>query len=167
MKKLLILVLVLGVASTAHATLTPITSWVDGVCTWTLDQTAGKLIGTGTTATAYVGPWLSPSLGTITPEVAVPASDPWKAGLYRAAGDAGIIGLSAGLVQATAADNLTDLPDLAIGQWFGFDLTGDSNGEVQIQQWTGSEYETILQGIPEPVTLVLLGLGGLLLRRRK
>lgn len=77
---------------------------------------------------------------------------------------------------ATSAVTWAEGDDVDTGLWFTFDVTLDTTypGETD-----GSEYLTVdigynsvantvsLKVIPEPITIALLGLGGLFLRRRK
>ena len=177
MKKLLVLMLVLGLASSASAlvvdlraddvdtlavTLTPLSPTVEvsmysdtGVAgnyfrVLTVD-TAGTAGGIGTftalTPTANAGPDAS---------VTTPYFYSW-----------------AYLIEAKDADPGTD-PPLVAGEHFSFDYTATLfDGSQQIidlrvrdQAWTLIESMVITQ-IPEPTTIALLGLGSLFLRRRR
>ena len=168
MKKLLVLTLVLGMASMASATLTLIDTWVDGTVTWTLDLENLKVIGTGTELGPYAGPYLQAVLGSMAPTTVAELADGIKDGVYAIAGDLSSI-TAAGTFWLPAAEISNDpVVPQALGTWFEFDITPDQALDFQLQAYVGGEFINVLQGtVPEPMTLALLGLGGLFLRRRK
>jgi hypothetical protein len=176
MKKLLVLMIVLVTASIAHADLTAVTTWTDGICTWTLDLDDGKVYGTGTSVAGYLSPLIQQTSGTGRLDPTPSSSGPtYKDGTYNEAGDlgyfkdpyAGVSGYEGFYWQAEAGDGGSEvLPNQATGLWFEADV---GLGDFVMKYWSGTAMETALQGtiIPEPATLALLALGGLLLRRRK
>jgi hypothetical protein len=173
MKKFLILMLVLGVATAANAAL--IDSWSDGLgVTWqvTTDIDGSlDLLGTGAAATTYggygiylheggyVNSWITPS----------PAASGLlgKNGLYDAAGDLGDNSgpdIYGGYFIQAKDGNGSVAPNLAAGDWFLFDISSSAPGTAKLEIY--GQADTIIT-LPEPMTIVLLGLGGLFLRRRK
>jgi len=58
-----------------------------------------------------------------------------------------------------------------VGTWWDLTMHCDGPGDVTVDLYDSSGYILIdsltIQQIPEPITVALLGLGGLLLRRRK
>ena len=182
MKKWLILMLVLGLtvgltspASGVLVTLAPGTSpLVDGSVTWTV--VGGNIVAisdtNGITYDAQIGPLDN---GTI---VADPTYVNYNsvAGLSDDAGDAGYVAPNAtfiGYYDVGGNDALVDKPDQEPGQWFQFNVTtyAVSSGQdsMQLDVYTGPGWGLTgsINVIPEPMTIALLGLGGLLLRRRK
>jgi hypothetical protein len=165
MKKFLILMLVLCLASVANATFSSVTTWTDGDCTWTLDIGNGVVLGTGTAGNEYDSPYLVVSDGSMdeTPKAEL---DDFKDGVWAAAGDLGSI-TDGGSYYLCSSEESGEGTDVSAGKWFQFDVTY-SNDDFRLTYWDGDSYETALQGtIPEPITIALLGLGGLFLRRRK
>ena len=151
MKKLLVFMLVLGMTSFASAGL------IDGIVEW--DVVGWQLIGTGLDYGIYntnldIG-LLAPATGT----------DSGKAGTMNAAGNLGAV-TNYGIVWNAFADHL------AIGEgaqvpgetWFVFDILGV--GDVTFYDSSFIPIGASIH-VPEPISLALLGLGGLFLRRRK
>ena len=157
MKKLLALALVLGVAGMASAvvTLDPISPTINIGDTVTISVVAD--------ASGNYGGWLDPvdnGVGTfgdlvILPEAGADASkdfsfDPWW------------------LFEAKSFN--PDAPVLA-GAHFTIDFTGNAEGTATLALWDFDAANvlatTTITVVPEPMTLGLLGLGGLFLRRRK
>jgi hypothetical protein len=155
MKKMLVLTLVLGIASLATAGLTD--TYVSGDVTWTLDLGAGTMTGVSSSATAYQE-YLMVSVGTVNGTT-----------VYDAAGDAGAIttpyDYMAGYEQYYLINAEQVAPEgslFAAGTWFVFDVSG--NDEVTVLDGSGVQ---VMNATPEPATMALLGLGALVLRRRK
>ena len=161
MKKLLIFMLVLGMASAANATLT-----------WTLSYNEG----TGTVdvsvidhpiASTYIGLAVVAADGVLS-SFTIGADAPGNSAFVITYGDAGRS--EQGEIW-TMIDQTTpyEYPD---GSWLtaSFAFVGEAiSAEVYLDDWTGAAYQGHLDSItiPEPMTVLLLGLGGLFLRRRK
>ena len=173
MKKVIALVMVLSIASLASAALTEALSFVDGVgVTWTLDLTEGKVYGTGTALGTYEGAYLkkTSSVGSIAPTALDNlGAGAYKDGTYQAAGDLAGVADADPWWLATADESNDPAFDQALGLWFEFDVTAAGNGDIVVDIFAdGTLTEGALQGtIPEPATMALLGLGALVLRRKK
>jgi hypothetical protein len=163
MKKLIVLLLVLGIASLANATLSA-TPFTYGNVTWSVVN--DQLVGHGDSKGTYDG-GLVPS-ATITPDPTLtPAGLPTYDTGKKQGGDlASISGIASipGGYYTYAADS--GVGDQIVGDWFVFDLSGEQTVDVYDTSSGANKVGTITI-VPEPATLALLGLGGLLLRRRK
>ena len=169
MRKFLVVALVLGIASAANAVLI----YVDGS-----DPGESIEIGEGLTPViSVVGEDASSWLGYIIIEEGGTGALGNAVNL-DAAGDMGAVspyteaGWGSGY-ELTIAMSPGGTPAIAVGPQFTLDYTGGVLGEtVTISLFTDPEYVTpadsvTITVVPEPMTVILLGLGGLLLRRRK
>jgi hypothetical protein len=172
MKKLLMLMLILGMASAANAALSlelvgsPL---VDGAVTW--DVSGMQITGTGSGPTA--GKW-DGSLGPPTGSAILAAADTdvgAGAGYTVASG----IG-SCTVIYNTAAVSSQSLGATVqtAGVWFVLDVSGMSLNDTSTLDaynasngWQTPIGSMTIKAVPEPMTIALLGLGGLFLRRRK
>ena len=177
MRKLVILMLVLGMASFASAGLV-----------LTIEDTSGTVdpdtLVKGESYTVWVsgleadqsitGGVYGPA-GTAADWTKVSLSNPV---VEDAAGDTSgnsYVGAYFGYDFAAGDTSTAILPDGADGKWFSWDLDADAVGDfslllydyTNINQTTALSTTTGKVLIPEPMTIALLGLGGLLLRRRK
>ena len=167
MKKLLIFMLVLGMTSVASAALSAVSPYTDDIVTW--DVIGDQFVGHGDSLGTYNGMVWVTSGGSLTPN----ATTTKAAGVNNEAGDAGTVTAGTPGAYATyAADLSVDvLPNQAVGDWFVFDIAFDGPEMVvdiynASNQWVEPVGSVTI--IPEPMTIALLGLGGLfLLRRRK
>ncbi len=178
MRKLLILALVLGMASLATALPTITVSnpnpipgeviqvYVSGTAAEA--STSGGFIGgySGFVAVDYVAyGYLGGS-----PYLAI-APYPTVA---TAAGSYAAYGTSGGMEYFFAAHlpPWTEAKDVDVGVWFTFNVTATGTvGDVEvldlINPATSNIGQVTITIVPEPITMALLGLGGLFLRRRK
>jgi len=169
MRKFLVVALVLGIASAANA----VVIYVDGS-----DPGESIEIGEGLTPViSVVGEDASSWLGYIIIEEGGTGALGNAVNL-DAAGDMGAVspyaeaGWGSGY-ELTIAMSPGGAPAVAVGPQFTLDYVGGVLGEtVTISLFVDPEYGTpadsvTITVVPEPMTVILLGLGGLLLRRRK
>ena len=151
MKKLLVLMLVFGMTSFASAVT------VDGIVEW--EVVGAQLIGTGLEVGVYNS---NLDLDLITP---AGGTDSGKNGNTNAAGNLGAV-TNYGIVWNAFADHLAlgEGAQIADETWFVFDIVGEGLVFFYDSSFvpTGASIY-----VPEPMSLALLGLGGLFLRRRK
>ena len=190
MKKLLILMLVLGLTTVASATPTmsgdTVISTAGGTITITVAGTASEasedFIGGG--AGGYQGfiniDWATntyypDALGTVVTDNANVIVN----GNMGGSGSAGLI-VTVGtynyltFTALIAPGDWTEGTDVDSGDWFTFDVTIPSgvysNGDTILVDLTDEQASVVATHsiiVPEPITIALLGLGGLFLRRRK
>jgi hypothetical protein len=160
MKKLLVLMLVLGMVSMATAGL----SWVDGATATVNQGDVINLILSGNTTTG--GYWLD--LTAVDGSVSVTA-------LANAGGNATVTlyttGSYSGYAFVEASDTLEPFTN-AIGNQFNVavDSSGLALGDYILGADTlggNAQYLTLSVVVPEPISMSLLAVGGLFLRRRK
>jgi len=177
MKKLLVLVLVLGMVTSASATLTLVSSAGDK-----LDPTG--VMFPMTTVIGIYNDTAAPGQGLIT-GVAIPAVAPhamWTgtSHVYQppSLGGAntyyGVLdpGSGIGVVDLWSSDlAIASVDPYGIGILADFEFKCTALGDVVVTLYRDDLVTPInsitIHQVPEPVSMVLLGLGGLLLRRRK
>jgi hypothetical protein len=165
MRKLLILFFVLGLASTANALLIKV------------DDLEGESFEIDTQATITVisedtSNWLGYIIieeggaGSLeNPTVLDAAGDLGSAAPYTEAG------WGTGFELSASAGPLEN-PPVGVGTQFSLDYVGAIGDTATISLFVDPEYTTPVASVnvtvvPEPMTLILLGLGGLFLRRRR
>jgi hypothetical protein len=165
MRKILVLFLVLGMASAANATLIT----VDGQEGESFEvdvQTTITVVSED--ASSWLGYIIVEEGGAGSLENAVvldAAGDLGAAAAYTEAGWGTGFELSASM--GPAGD-----PAIAAGSQFSFDYVGVVGDTATISVFADPEYTTPIASVnvtvvPEPMTVILLGLGGLFLRRRR
>ena len=160
MKKLLIFMLVLGVASTASAV-----TVLDDI---RLDLSGTTLTVVGLTAGASFD-------GGIYDEAVTIESYTTPKTVNSNAGSLGAIDLFSGTgyngFDITVGSTGLEDPawPVVAGDWFTVEYSGDVGDVMQIYDYGVSATVAVgtLNIVPEPMTIALLGLGGLFLRRRK
>ena len=174
MKKFLVLMLVLGLTSSASAVLSNITLSLDGATPAPSDITLYPSdtviidIHHGATDTGlaylYFGP-IDDDVYTLSNAVVLdPAGDLKSYVQYVEAGYDGF--------EVTVDDTDPEvMPNITVGVIFEVTLHCEGAGDVAIALYD-SDFASVLDSmtihqIPEPMTVALLGLGGLFLRRRK
>ena len=176
MKKLLILALVMGVASTANATLTLVSSNGDTLDPAGVAYPMTTVIGIhNDTAAAGQGllTWLAipdadPGSWTGTANIHVPPQV--TGGEYNT--HYGVVDPGVGNVDLWESNmSVASTTPFGIGILTDFEFVCTDLGDVTITMYA-DDIATVLDTltihqIPEPITFALLGLGGLFLRRRK
>lgn len=174
MKKLLVLLLVLGVASSANAALTLVSSAGNS-----LDPTGVTF--PNTTVISIYNDTEAPGQGLLT-YLTIAAADPgsWAGtdviNVPPALGGTntyyGVVDPGIGLVDIWQSNlGVASTEDYGIGNLASFDFMCTGEGDVTITM-LADDLTTVIDSIriaqvPEPITFALLGLGGLFLRRRK
>jgi len=159
MKKLMILLLVLGIASVSNAAY--VLTWSADTLTLNIDETKVVTISSST-ADPY-GVWAMNDVSTVAEVTAVSA-------LANAGGNAAAtkdyMGYT-GWWYLEAMDVSEPFTTAAGAQW-SVSIKGLAEGTYNLSTDAyGTDDVLAVTVVPEPMTLVLLGLGGLFLRRRK
>jgi hypothetical protein len=163
MKKLLILLMVLGIVSAANALTYSASDFDTGNVTFKVVG-GNRLIGYGDVLGVWEG---QPQCGTSNISITLNGGDSGTAGLYNAAGNNGSV--AGGVLHAediAASQQVQDAP------WFEYAISGGNLNDTLVltwwvndEGWSSVGTQTIT-AVPEPMTIALLGLGGLFLRRR-
>jgi hypothetical protein len=164
MRKLLILFLVLGVASTANALLIEVDD-LEGESFDVDELTTITVVSEDTSS--WLGYIIIEEGGAGTLEnlaILDAAGDSASTGAYTE------VGWGTGFELTAAATN--NNPPIAVGTQFSLDYVGEVGDTATISLFVDPEYTTPIASVnvtvvPEPMTVILLGLGGLFLRRRR
>jgi hypothetical protein len=174
MKKFLVLLMIIGFVASANAALV----WTDAAG----DAIVGDLeVGLGSTVTVYLTStqqggynlaWVGNDPGAAEVTDIVVAGDLLAQGLTNGYGDKGTIDnpTTTGYPGwwGVSASDTTTMP--VAGIHYAVDITGMSVGEIGLdsdsyESWGDNDVLNVV--VPEPITIALMGLGGLFLRRRK
>ena len=178
MKKVVTLVLVLSMVSMASATPTitgPTVISGPGTYTYTVvgeaDDAVTRGIFVNLATEGYYASTLPTGITSINGNMSAPLTTTGGAVRMGFVGSAPTVTISAYYVgiKFTATGGTANVPVLA-GDWFTFDVVVDSSFTGMRLDASTTSYTTsgnYLDVIPEPATMALLGLGGLLLRRKK
>ena len=187
MRKLLILMLVLGMASWAVAVpiiTVPGTVTVGDTFNVTISGTAAEASGDGPgTPNNPMGGWsgilglgyptyTSYPLGVANPYISFVSMTPVATTAAGGMQATGSNNYGAAKFTAGSASPWGETTDVDAGLWFTYTLSADAVGTTSVDEVNpGYPYNVrtsyAIEIVPEPMTMVLLGLGGLLLRRRK
>ena len=174
MKKLLVLMLVLGLASMANAALTDYVLYTDGLVLDVVGIAGGSVPGYYITSNATVN-IIDPQTPTIYLTPGNLGANTQTSGDLGNALTATMGPTTYGFITALAAP----APDTVdAGMWFTFDIVDVSTAGWTVGQTVATlaildnmgapiGSSAVISTVPEPMTIALLGLGGLFLRRRK
>lgn len=177
MKKLLVLMLVLGLATAANALTLNLTAGGQDVDEITINVSDTIIIGVNSDGIADAGHNNGKYSGCIVidPDMVGPGSGSWQGTPVinnpPVALSEGAMAILDGPVAVFVATNAVMGDVVGAGIGFEYEFHCDGLGDVLIMLVDDVmgpvDFLTIHQDVPEPMTLSLLGLGGLFLRRRK